>query len=106
MTVTSEPTPLYLSKPSSIELAIQAFDQGDASEHLYQRFLTLARLGNSEAYFYIGCMYEDGTNSLPRDHGRALECYESCATDCGLIEAFLAAAKLHLFGLGTEKNSN
>jgi hypothetical protein len=100
----SESVPLFKSKKSSIDAAIFAFDQGDQSPELYERFVTLARSGFPEAYFYLGCMHEDGSNGQPRDAARALDCYEKCIQERGLIEAYLAAAKLHYFGVGTAKD--
>jgi TPR repeat protein len=100
----NETVPLFSSKKGSIEAAIFAFDQGDQSPALYERFAALARSGFPEAYFYLGCIHEDGSNGQSRDAARALNCYEKCINGRGLVEAYLAAAKLHYFGFGTVRD--
>lgn len=97
-------TPIFSAKDRSIETAILAFNNGDSSRELSESFRRLADAGNSEALLYLGCMYEDGSNGQVRDPRRALECYELCIAHTGLIAAYLAAAKLHYFGIGTAKD--
>lgn len=82
------------SRPLRLEQAITAFDLGDNSNDLYQEFESLANAGFSEAYYFLGCMLEDGTNGQTKDLAKALSLYEKAANDIGYLEAHLGVARL------------
>ena len=64
------------SRPLRLEQAIAALDSGDNSNDLYQEFESLANAGFSEAYYFLGCMLEDGTNGQAINLVKALALYE------------------------------
>lgn len=80
--------------------AIKALDSGDQSINLMDEFRLLAENGFHEADFFLGCMYEDGTNGLSRDIPLALLHYEKAANEIGYLEAYLAQARLLYNGYG------
>lgn len=92
------------SRPLRLEQAIAAFDSGDNSNELYQEFESLANAGFSEAYYFLGCMFEDGTNTQARDLTKALALYEKAAGDIGYLEAHLGVARLLSQGNGETGN--
>jgi hypothetical protein len=80
--------------------ALNAFDAMDDSQLLADEFRLLAETGLAEANFYLGCMYENGNNGLPEDIPLALEQYELAARKIGLLDAYMAQARLFYHGKG------
>jgi TPR repeat protein len=95
---TADVTPIFAAPRSDIDLAFHAFNAGDLSSELGNRFQAFLRRGDFLAAYCLGCMYEDGTNGLPRDIDKALECYVSAAEATGMVDAWLAVARFHLLG--------
>ena len=55
---------------------------------------SLAESGLAEANFYLGCMYEDGSNGLPKDVPLAFEQYELAASsEIGLFRGIHSTGK-------------
>jgi TPR repeat protein len=100
----NDPSPIYSAARSDINQAFCAFRSGDTSASLGRKFLALASEGHLEANFYLGCMYEDGSNGFVADLDKAYECY-SVAEAAGSVEAALAVAKFHLLGLVSVANA-
>lgn len=92
------------SRPLRLERAIAAFDSGDNSIGLHDELESLANVGFSEAYYFLGCMLEDGTNGQERDLAKALALYEKTAEDIGYLEAHLGVARLLCQGDGEIRN--
>lgn len=80
--------------------ALNAFDAMDDSQLLADEFRLLAETGLAEANFYLGWMYENGNNGLPEDIPLALEQYELAARKFGLLDAYMAQARLFYHGKG------
>jgi TPR repeat protein len=80
--------------------ALNAFEAMDNSQLLADEFRLLAEIGLAEANFYLGCMYENGNNGLPEDIPLALEQYELAARKIGLLDAYMAQARLFYHGKG------
>jgi len=80
--------------------ALNAFDAMDDSQFLADEFRLLAESGLAEANFYLGYMYENGSNGLLKDIPLALEQYELAATKIGLLDAYMAQARLFYHGNG------
>ena len=81
-----------------MEQAIKAFDAGDDSVELAEEFRSLANDGFPEADYFLGCMYEDGTNGLSKELPLALNHYEKAADEIGYLEAYLAQGRLLYHG--------
>ena len=80
--------------------ALNAFDAMDDSQFLADEFRLLAETGLAEANFYLGCMYENGNNGLPEDIPLALAQYELAAGKIGLLDAYMAQARIFYHGKG------
>lgn len=88
------------SRPIRLERAIAAFDAGDDSKELVQEFQSLAERDFAEADYFLGCIYEDGSNGQPKDLPLALAHYEKAASGIGYLEAYLAQGRLLYHGDG------
>jgi len=86
------------SRPLRLERAIAAFDSGDNSNELRIELEELAKAGFSEANYFLGCMFEDGTNGEVKNLQRALALYEKTAGSIGYLEAYLGIARLLYHG--------
>lgn len=86
-----------------LEQAIQAFDNGDSSHRLFEEFMLLANKGLREANYFVGCMYEDGSNGIPKNPESALRYYEHSIEGLGYVEGYLAAARLWYHGDGVNQ---
>jgi TPR repeat protein len=99
----SNPSSIFSTRRSEFDQAFFAFKSGDDSPDLARKFQSLASAGHLEAYLYVGCMLEDGSNGLSKDLIGALKCYESAAAS-GYKEGMLAVARFNLLGLAGPKN--
>lgn len=87
-----------------IERAIAAFDRGDQSAALLEEFRLLAERGVKEANYFLGCIFEDGSNGAARDLQKAIEHYEESVNGFGYVEGYLAVARLLYHGLGVRQD--
>lgn len=94
--------------PSSVEArlekAIAAFDAGDNSPALLDEFLDLINKGSQEANYYVGMIYEDGTNGAEKNPEFALFYYQKSAEGYGYLQGNLAVARMHYHGAGVPQN--
>ena len=89
---------------SRLELAIKAFDSGNNSNNLLSEFLDLIDKGSKEANYYVGCMYEDGTNGIQKNPEYAFFYYKQSVEGFGYLEGYLALARLNYHGIGTPQD--
>ncbi len=87
-----------------LELAIQAFDSGDNSKKLFDEFVDLINMGVKEANYYVGCMYEDGSNGVDKNLEFAFFYYKKAAEEFGYLEGYLATARLYYHGTGVQQD--
>lgn len=87
-----------------LEQAIQAFDAGDKSPSLFQQFVDLVDKGFKEANYFLGCMYEDGTNGVTKNLSNALYYYEKSVEGFGYLEGYLAVARLLYHGTDVQQD--
>lgn len=81
-----------------LEMAIKAFDASDDSPDLFKEFIDLIDRGFKEANYFVGCMYEDGTNGVEKNPYHALHYYEKSVEGYGYVEGYLAVARLLYHG--------
>jgi TPR repeat protein len=81
-----------------LDRAIKAFDSGDKSHALYEEFFNLAKKGIREANYFVGCMYEDGSNGVSKNVETALQFYENSIEGFGYTEGYLAVARVLYHG--------
>lgn len=89
---------------SRLEAAIRAFDSGDNTKELYEEFIDLIDNGCKEANYYVGCMYEDGTNGMQKNPAHAFFYYTQSVDGFGYVEGYLALARLYYHGVGVPQN--
>jgi TPR repeat protein len=82
-----------------LEQAIERFDAGDATHELLEEFRALADKGLREANYFLGLIYEDGTNGAETNVEKALDFYEESVNGLGYVEGYLAVARLMYHGL-------
>lgn len=87
-----------------LETAIKAFDSGDKSKELFDEFIDLIDKGSLEANYYVGCMYEDGTNGAKQNPEHAFFYYKKTVDELGYLEGYLALARLYYRGSGVPQN--
>lgn len=93
-----------ISSELRLERAIKSFDLGEGSKKLLDEFLYLINQGLSEANYFVGCIYEDGTNEVPKNLEYAFFYYQQSADEIGYLEGILALGKMYYHGMGTQKN--
>lgn len=89
---------------SRLEAAISAFDSGDNSRKLHDEFVDLINKGCKEANYYVGCMYEEGTNGVQKNPEHAFFYYKQSVEGFGYVEGYLALARLYYHGIGVPQN--
>jgi TPR repeat protein len=87
-----------------LERAVEAFDSGDDSEHLYHEFEALADKGVTIANYFIGCMLEDGSNYQKKDYLKAFSCYEKVTEEFLYLEAYIGMARILYYKYSGLKN--
>jgi hypothetical protein len=85
-----------------LEAAIHRFDSGENLSEVLSEFLALIDLGCDEAYYFAGCIYEDGAPGVKKDLEKALFYYTKSVDEFGYIEGYLALGRLHYYGIGVE----
>jgi TPR repeat protein len=83
-----------------LENAIESFDAGDSSPELFKEFIDLIDKGLKEANYFVGCMYEDGTNGTVKNLAHAFHYYQKSVEGFGYLEGYLAQARLLYHGNG------
>lgn len=92
------------SSNAQLEDAIKRLAEDHAFSDLLSEFHDLAEGGYPEAYYYIGCIYEDGDKSVKQDYEKAFFYYQKSVDEVGYLEGILAVAKFCLYGIGVEKD--
>lgn len=91
---------------NNLERAIELFDRGDSSKGLFDLFIELIDCGFAEANYFVGCMYEDGSNGIAQSLTSALFYYQQSVDELGYLEGFLAVARFYYFGYGVAQDFN
>lgn len=87
-----------------LEAAIKVFDSGDNSKGLFDEFIDLIDKGYVEANYYVGCMYEDGSNGIQQNPEHAFFYYKKAVEELGYLEGYLAMARLYYHGAGVQQD--
>lgn len=99
MSVTSNVVRLPESQDKRLEEAIRLYDSGKFEAAL-SRTISLIDEGCDEAYYFAGCIYEEGGNGVERDLNKALFYYEKSVDEFGYVEGYLSLGRLYYFGIG------
>ena len=87
---------------------LSQFERGDAAYNLgdyataYRLWRPLADLGNADAQFNIGLMYEEG-NGMAQDYAAAVKWYRKAAKQGNTLAQFFMAENLRL-GMGVKQD--
>lgn len=87
-----------------LEKAVAAFDAGDNSHALLDEFLELINRGCKEANYYVGMIYEDGTNGVEKNSEFAFFYYQKSTEGYGYLQGSLAVARMYYHGIGVPQN--
>ena len=95
---------LPLTDDQRLDRAIALFDSGDDLAHALKEFVSLIDKGNKEAYYFSGCIYEEGANGVEQDLGKARFYYEKSVEELGYVEGYLALGRLYFYGIGVNQD--
>lgn len=91
------------SKDKRLQAVINVCSKDNASWVLGE-FVKLIDDGCSEAYAFVGAIYEAGGEGIKPDLEKARIYYEKSVEEFGAVEAYLALGRIYFYGLGIEKN--
>lgn len=79
------------------------YNSDDLSEAL-EDFMSLIDEGCKDAYFFAGCIYEEGGGGVNKDLGTARFYYQKAIEEAGTVEAYLGLGKFYYFGMGVQQD--
>jgi TPR repeat protein len=94
-------------KPDQQRRLAAAIDRFYSSAELagtLKEFVNLIDQGCADAYFYAGCIYEDGGGGVEQDLDKARFYYQKSIEESGAVEAYLGLAKFYYYGMGVERD--
>lgn len=89
-------------RPRRLEAAIDAFYKSDDLATTLKEFIELIDEGYKEAYFFAGCIYEEGGGGVKQDLHKASFYYQKSIEESGAVEAYLGLAKFYYYGMSVE----
>lgn len=101
--VTNKVVEFPASRDQRLEEAIGFYYSCRFPEAL-DRLISLINAGCDEAYYYVGCIYEEGGNGVEKDVDKALFYYEKSVNEFGYVEGYLALGRLYYFGIGVPQD--
>lgn len=66
--------------------------------------MALIELGCDEAYYFAGCIYEEGGTEVKSDLEKALFYYQKSVSEYGYVEGYLALGRFYYYGIGVPKD--
>lgn len=91
------------NRNKSLEEAIGLYDSGQFAAALI-RIVALIDEGCDEAYYFAGCIYEEGGRGVERDLDKARFYYEKSVDEFGYVEGYLALGRFYYFGIGVPQD--
>lgn len=89
---------------SRLDRAIEQFDKSDSLADVLREFIALIDAGCKEAYFFAGCIYEDGGKDVERNIENAVFYYKRSVEELGYVEGYLALGRLYYYGIGVGRD--
>ena len=89
--------PLSLEK--RLDDAIRRFDSDIHDTECVKKFIDLVNEGCNEAFYYIGLIYESGSNGVMCDLEKAIFYYQKSIETSGYVESYLSLARIYYHGL-------
>lgn len=84
--------------------AIDRFYTSDDLAASLEEFVGLIDVGCADAYFFAGCIYEEGGGGVERDLDKARFYYQKAIEESGAVEAYLGLAKFYHYGMGVKRD--
>lgn len=103
VSVTSNVVRLPESRDKGLEEAIRLYDSGQFAAAL-TRTISLIDEGCDEAYYFAGCIYEEGGHGVERNLDKARFYYEKSVDEFGYVEGYLALGRLYYFSIGVPQD--
>lgn len=86
-----------------LQVAMNSYAREDYAAAL-PRFLALIDEGCSDAYVFVGSIYEMGCGGVNQDLEKASFYYQKSVEEFGAVEAYLALARFYYFGKGVDQD--
>lgn len=93
------------SQEHRLQTAIALFDSCNTlSADLLREFIALINEGCDEAYYFAGCIYEEGGNGIERDLEKARFYYQKSVDEYGYVEGYLALGRFYYYGIAVAQD--
>lgn len=69
-----------------------------------KEFISLIDEGCKDAYFFAGCIYEEGGDGVEKDLEKSRFYYQKAIEESGSVEAYLGLGKFYYYGIGVEQD--
>lgn len=92
-----------ISKDEKLKEAIQYY-KSETADVALEKLIDLINEGHSDAYVYVGGIYEVGGSGVAIDYEKALFYYERSIEESGSVAAHQALGRLYYYGLGVDKD--
>ena len=89
-----------VNRSQRLEAAIALYYSGTDPVAALKEFLVLIDEGSFEAYYFAGCLYEEGEGDVEEDLDKALFYYQKSVEEFGYLEGCLALGRLYYHGIG------
>ncbi len=84
--------------------AMDRFYYSDDLAGALKEFISLIDEGCKDAYFFAGCIYEEGGGGIEKDLEKALFYYQKAIEEAGTVEAYLGLGKFYYYGMGVKQD--
>lgn len=90
--------------PRRLAAAMEKFYHSDDLAGALKEFVNLIDEGCKDAYFFAGCIYEEGGADVEKDLEKALFYYQKATEETGAVEAYLGLGKFYYYGMGVKQD--
>jgi len=90
--------------PRRLEAAMEKFYNSDDLSGALKDFIGLIEDGCKDAYFFAGCIYEEGGRGVAKNLEKALFYYQKAIEETGAVEAYLGLGKFYYYGIGVKQD--
>lgn len=90
--------------PHRLAAAMDKFYNSDDLSGALKEFVNLIDEGCKDAYFFAGCIYEEGGGGVKKDLDKALFYYQKAIEETGAVEAYLGLGKFYYYGMGVRQD--
>lgn len=91
-------------QPRRLAAAMDRFYNSDDLSGALKEFVNLIDEGCKDAYFFAGCIYEEGGGSVEKDLEKARFYYQKAIEETGAVEAYLGLGRFYYYGIGVKQD--